>query len=81
MKTFIFYSSLFFIIIYGCGKSELDIQKEKIQQQANELRSKIDSTQNAIDSARVSLDSLRYRISKDSLEIDSMMKNINPLKK
>ena len=63
-----------------CGKSEIEIQKEKIRQQADELRIKIDSTQNAIDSARAGLDSLMYKIRKDSSEIDSMMKKINPLK-
>lgn len=75
------YLLLAFILIAGCGKSELDIQKEKIRQEANELRMKIDSTQNAIDSARVSLDSLAYKLKKDSVGIDSMMKKINPLRK
>ncbi len=69
---------LFFIA--GCGKSDLEIEKEKIRQQALELQQKIDSAQNIIDSERVSLDSLIYRIKKDSVEIDSMMKKINKLK-
>ncbi len=69
-----------FISMTGCGKSELEIEKEKIRQQALELQQKIDSTQNIIDSERVSLDSLMYRIKKDSVEIDSMMNKIKKLK-
>jgi len=68
------------ILTSGCGKSDLEIEKEKIRQQALELQQKIDSAQNVIDSERVSLDSLMYRIKKDSVEIDSMMKKINKLK-
>jgi len=81
LNKILFYSLLAFILITGCGKSELDLQKEKIRQQADELRMKIDSTQNVIDSARVNLDSLVYKLKKDSVGIDSMMKKINPLKK
>lgn len=80
MKKLLSHSFFAFILLAGCGKSELDNQKERIQKQADELRIKIDSTQNAIDSARVSLDSLTYKIKKDSSGIDSMMKKINPLK-
>lgn len=68
------------ILLAGCGKSDLEIEKEKIRQQALELQQKIDSAQNIIDSERVSLDSLKYRIKSDSVEIDSMMKKINKLK-
>ena len=81
MKKLLLYSLLTFILIAGCGKSELEIQKEKIRQQADELRMKIDSTQNAIDSARVNLDSLAYKLKKDSVSIDSVMKKINPMRK
>ncbi|MCB0728253.1 MAG: hypothetical protein KDD00_12370 [Ignavibacteriae bacterium] len=68
------------VLFTGCGKSDLEIEKEKIRQQALELQQKIDSTQNIIDSERVSLDSLMYKVKKDSGEIDSMMKKIKKLK-
>lgn len=68
------------ILIAGCGKSDLEIEKEKIRQQALELKQKIDSTQNVIDSERVSLDSLMYKLKIDSVQSDSMMKKINKFK-
>lgn len=68
-------------ILSGCGKSDLDKEKERIQREAAALKNKIDSAQTKVDSAKKELDSLMYRIRKDSVSIDSMMKKINPLKK
>jgi hypothetical protein len=74
----IIFSTLF--ICAGCGKSDLEIEKEKIRKQALELKQKIDSTQYVIDSERVSLDSLMYKIKNDSAQVDSIMKKINKFK-
>jgi len=65
----------------ACDKSDLEIEKERLQKEAAKLKNKIDSTAKAIDEGKKSLDSLAYRIKKDSSEIDSLMKKINPLKK
>lgn len=71
----------FTFLLLSCGKSEIEIQKERLQKEADALKKKIDSTQVKIDSAWKDYDSLERRIKKESHEIDSMMKLINPLKK
>jgi peptidoglycan hydrolase CwlO-like protein len=83
LKTTFYFSSLIltFVLLNGCGKSEVDIEKDNLQKQSNELKIKIDSSQVRIDSAKKELDSLMYKFKQDSAEVDSLMKKINPLKK
>jgi len=69
------------LIIVGCGKSELEMEKERLRREADALRRKIDTTQSKIDSARKEMDSLTYRVKKDSAIVDSLVKKLTPFKK
>ena len=57
----------------------MEIQKENIQKQANELKVKIDSTQKKLDSANKEFDSLRkkYHLDSTKFSMDSTIKKIN----
>ncbi|MEO8211192.1 MAG: lipoprotein [bacterium] len=78
---------LFLFLLSGCNNEEAENekmrndQKEFIQQQTDALKQKIDSSKSKLDSAQKDFDNMKYRIKKDSVEIDSLMKKINPLKK
>ncbi len=65
----------------SCGKSDLELEKERIRKDAAILKAKIDSSQAQLDSGKKELENLMYKINKDSSKIDSLMKEINPLKK
>lgn len=77
---------LLLYLIPGCNNEEAEKeilrkeQKEFIQEQTDALRQMIDSTKAKLDSAQRDFDSLSYRVRRDSVEIDSLMKKINPLK-
>ncbi len=61
MKYFyILFLSLF--IITGCGKSQTELEKEKIQKEADEIKKKIDTTQQKINQEKKSIDSLRKNV-------------------
>ena len=75
VKYLILFTGLF---AFSCG--QINEKAEKIRKDAEALKLKIDSTQAALDSGFKELDSLMYRIKKDSAEIDSLMKKMNPLK-
>ncbi len=81
MKTNLYLILLTGFLFLSCGKSELEQEKEKIRKESNDLKMKIDSSHIAVDSAKKDLDKLMYRLKRDSSEIDSLMKKINPLKK
>lgn len=81
MKAILLFVLLVSIFSAGCGKDELELEKERIRKDADILKSKIDSSQAKVDQGRKELDSLMYQLKKDSSEIDSLMKKINPLKK
>lgn len=81
MKTYFCLIVLIGLVTAGCGKNDLEQEKDKVQKQSNELKMVIDSTQIKIDSAKKDLNRLMYKLKRDSAEIDSLMKKINPLRK
>jgi len=68
-------------MLVSCGKSDTEREKERIMKEAAELKAKIDSAQVRIDSGKKELDSLMYRIKKDSVSIDSLVKKLTPFRK
>lgn len=80
MTKLIFLSSVIFLCLTGCGKSEMELEKERLRKEASELNAKIDSTSAVIESGKKELDSLMDKISKESKAIDSLKKKIDKLK-
>lgn len=72
------FASLF--IIAGCGKSQEELEKERIQKEAAELKRRIDSTSQYIERERKSLDSNVKKIDSLSTEINKIQKQIEPKK-
>lgn len=68
------------ILTFGCGKSELELEKERIQKEALELKAKIDSTSAKIDAGKKEVDSLMDKINRESKSIDSLKERIDKLK-
>jgi len=66
------------LLIAGCGKSQQELEKERIQKEADDLRRKIDSTSKYIEKERKSLDSNIKSIDSISKEIDKLQKKIEP---
>jgi peptidoglycan hydrolase CwlO-like protein len=72
---------LLLIVTSGCGKSELELQKEKLRKDAAELKVKIDSTQQKVNTSVKELDSLKYKTDQELKTIDSLKKVIESLDK
>jgi len=90
-KYFVKRMKLFFINLFslllkinlfiGCGKSDIETEKDLLRKKASELREKIDSSQAKVDSAKKILDSAINKAKKESETIDSLKKKIESLKK
>ena len=82
MKNIIYYFLIInFYILTGCGKNEIERDGEKIRKEADELKTRLDSARAKIDSGKKELDSLLYRIKKDSIGMDSLIRKLTPFKK
>lgn len=79
MKTLIVL--IVILILSGCGKSEFELEKERLSKQMNDIRRQLDSAQMKVDSAMVEYDSLQKRIVRDSISVDSLIKKLTPFKK
>lgn len=78
--TVIFF--LFMLVVTsGCGKSDLELQKEKLRKDAAELKAKIDSSQAKVDYSVKELDSLKSKTDDELRSIDSLKKVIESLNK
>jgi hypothetical protein len=69
-----------FLLITGCGKSQLDIEKEKIQKEADELKHRLDSMSNYIDKEKKSLDSNMKSLDTLTNQLNKIQKKIAPKK-
>ena len=67
------------MLIAGCGKSQQELEKERIQKEANELRHKIDSTNKYIENERKSIDSITKQIDSLSYKIDDTKKKLDKM--
>jgi peptidoglycan hydrolase CwlO-like protein len=75
---FIMFASL--LLIAGCGKSELELEKERLKKEADDLKRRIDSTSSYIERERKSLDSSMKRIDTLGRQIDKLQQKIQPKK-
>lgn len=80
MNKLIYLTTVLFLSAAGCGKSDLELEKERLRKEASELKSKIDSTNAVIESGKKEIDSLMNKISKESKSIDSLKMKIDKLK-
>ncbi len=77
MKFFfinVFNLLLLIYLFIGCGKSEMELEKDRLRKKASELKEKIDSSQAKVDSAKKILDSAINKAKKESETIDSLKK-------
>lgn len=68
------------MLLAGCGKSQQELEKERIQKEADELKRRIDSTSKYIENEKKSLDSNVKRIDSLSNQINKLQKKIEPKK-
>ncbi|MBL8007905.1 MAG: hypothetical protein JNJ56_10255 [Ignavibacteria bacterium] len=80
MNKLIFLSSVLLLSAAGCGKSDLELEKERLRKEAAELKSRLDSTSAFIESEKKEVDSLMNKITKESKAIDSLKMKIDKLK-
>ncbi len=80
---FLYILLVLLFIVAGCGKSQLELDKERIQKEADDLKRKIDSTskyikveKRSMDSIKETIDSLSYKIEDTKKKLDKM----DPLK-
>lgn len=81
LKFSVIIFSVMLLVTAGCGKSELELQKEKLRKDAADLKVKIDSTQQKINTSAKELDSMKGRTEAEIKTIDSLKKVIESLNK
>ncbi|MBX7046845.1 MAG: hypothetical protein K1X86_13530 [Ignavibacteria bacterium] len=74
---YIYFVILSLFIISGCGKSQMDLEKERIEKEAADLKKRIDSMSTYINKEKQSLDSGKTRLDSLSKQIDDAKKKID----